>query len=167
MTRPITLDATFEGETKDPWGGERIGFSATGKIDRRDFGLTWNLLLESGGITVGNDIKISIELEAVKVALALGGDVNAVDSKGDTAMHGAAYKQFPSVVDFLVEQGASIDVWNTKNIQGWTPLRIAVGVHRGMNFRFSKQTAAALERIMKAGVSTVVDPEAVISGATK
>jgi len=68
VTRPITLDATFEGETKDPWGGERIGFSATGKIDRRDFGLTWNLLLESGGITVGNDIKISIELEAVKVA---------------------------------------------------------------------------------------------------
>jgi uncharacterized protein len=107
-------------------------------------------------------------LEAVKVALALGGDVNAVDSKGDTAMHGAAYKQFPSVVDVLVEQGADIDVWNTKNTQGWTPLRIAVGVHRGMNFRFSKQTAAALERIMKAaGVSTAVEPEAVISGATK
>jgi ankyrin repeat protein len=107
-------------------------------------------------------------LEAVKVALALGNDVNAVDKNGDTAMHGAAYKQFPSVVDFLVEQGATIDVWNTKNKQGWTPLRIAVGVHRGMNFRFSKQTAAALERIMKAaGVSTVVEPEAVISGATK
>lgn len=68
VTRPITLDVTFEGQTKDPWGGERVGFSATGKFDRRDFGLTWNVLLESGGLTVGNDIKVQIELEAVKQA---------------------------------------------------------------------------------------------------
>ena len=67
VTRPITLDVTFEGQTKDPWGGERIGFSASGKIDRRDFGLTWNVMLEAGGLTVGNDIKINIEVEAVKV----------------------------------------------------------------------------------------------------
>ena len=66
ITRPITLDVTFEGQTKDPWGGERLGFSATGKFDRRDFGLTWNVLLESGGLTVGNDIKIQIEVEAIK-----------------------------------------------------------------------------------------------------
>lgn len=66
VTRPITLDVTFEGRTKDPWGGERIGFSATGKIDRRDFGLTWNLLLESGGLTVSNDVKIQLEVEAVR-----------------------------------------------------------------------------------------------------
>lgn len=66
VTRPITLDVTFEGQTKDPWGGERVGFSATGKFDRREFGLTWNVLLESGGLTVGNDIKIQIELEAIK-----------------------------------------------------------------------------------------------------
>jgi len=65
VTRPITLDVTFEGQTKDPWGGERVGFSATGKIDRRDFGLTWNQLLETGGVAVGNDIKIGIEIEAV------------------------------------------------------------------------------------------------------
>ena len=67
VTREITLDVEFEGQTKDPWGGERVGFSARGKIDRRDYGLTWNMLLEGGGLTVGNDIKISIEVEAVKV----------------------------------------------------------------------------------------------------
>ncbi len=67
VTRPITLDVRFEGETKDPWGGERVGFSATGKIDRRDFGLTWNQLLETGGVAVGNEIKIVVEVEAVKV----------------------------------------------------------------------------------------------------
>jgi polyisoprenoid-binding protein YceI len=66
VTRPVTLDVTFEGQTKDPWGGERIGFSASGKIDRRDFGLTWNVMLEAGGMTVGNDIKINVEVEAVK-----------------------------------------------------------------------------------------------------
>jgi polyisoprenoid-binding protein YceI len=67
VTKPITLDVKFEGQQKDPWGGERVGFSATGKLDRRDYGLTWNLLLETGGLTVGNDIKVAIEVEAVKV----------------------------------------------------------------------------------------------------
>jgi polyisoprenoid-binding protein YceI len=67
VTRPITLDVQFEGRTKDPWGGERVGFSATGKIDRRDFGLTWNQALEAGGVVVGNDIKISLEVEAVRI----------------------------------------------------------------------------------------------------
>jgi polyisoprenoid-binding protein YceI len=67
VTRPITLNVQFEGQQKDPWGGERVGFSASGKIDRRDFGLTWNQALETGGVVVGNDIKISLEVEAVKV----------------------------------------------------------------------------------------------------
>lgn len=66
VTRPITLDVSFEGQTKDPWGGERVGFSAKGKLDRRDFGLTWNQLLETGGAVVGNEIKIAIEVEALK-----------------------------------------------------------------------------------------------------
>ena len=65
-TREVTLDATFEGRGKDPWGGERVSFSASTKIDRRDFGLTWNQALETGGILVGNDIKISIEAQAVR-----------------------------------------------------------------------------------------------------
>ncbi|MDP9206497.1 MAG: YceI family protein [Gemmatimonadota bacterium] len=67
VTRPITLDVQFEGQTRDPWGGERVGFSGSGKIDRRDFGLTWNQALETGGVVVGNDIKINLEVEAVKV----------------------------------------------------------------------------------------------------
>lgn len=68
VTKPITLDVEFEGTTKDPWGGERVGFSANGKIDRRDFGLTWNQALETGGVVVGNDIKISLEVQAIKVS---------------------------------------------------------------------------------------------------
>jgi polyisoprenoid-binding protein YceI len=68
VTKPITLDVEFEGAGKDPWGGERVGFSAKGKIDRRDFGLTWNQALETGGVVVGNDIKISLEVEAIKAA---------------------------------------------------------------------------------------------------
>jgi uncharacterized protein len=106
-------------------------------------------------------------LEAVKLTLALGNDVNAVDKNGNTAMHGAAYKQLPSVVTFLSENGAKVEIWNRKNSSGWTPLRIAAGVHRGMNFRFHVPTADALRVVMTAaGVSTVLEPEKVISGAT-
>ncbi|MDQ6716800.1 MAG: YceI family protein [Gemmatimonadota bacterium] len=66
VTKEVTLDVTFEGEGKDPWGGERAGFAATGKIDRRDFGLTWNQALETGGVLVANDIKLNIEVQATK-----------------------------------------------------------------------------------------------------
>ena len=65
-TREVTLDATFEGRGKDPWGGERVSFSATTKIDRREFGLTWNAALETGGVLVSNDVKIHIEAQAIK-----------------------------------------------------------------------------------------------------
>jgi len=65
VTRPITLDVTNEGSGKDPWGGTRASFSATGKFDRRDYGLTWNVALEAGGILVSNDVKISIEAQVV------------------------------------------------------------------------------------------------------
>jgi polyisoprenoid-binding protein YceI len=65
VTRPITLDVEFGGEGKDPWGGTRASFSAHGKFDRRDFGLTWNVALETGGILVSNDVKINIEAQAV------------------------------------------------------------------------------------------------------
>ena len=66
ITREVSLDVTFEGTGKDPWGGERAGFTATGKIDRRDFGLTWNQALETGGVLVSNEIKINIEAQATK-----------------------------------------------------------------------------------------------------
>ena len=65
-TKSVTLDATYEGTGKDPWGGERMGVSADGKIDRRDFGLTWNQALEAGGVLVSNDIKIHIDAQLVR-----------------------------------------------------------------------------------------------------
>jgi polyisoprenoid-binding protein YceI len=66
ITRDVALHVTSEGRGKDPWGGERAGFSATTKIKRSDFGLTWNQLLETGGVAVGDDVKISIDVELVK-----------------------------------------------------------------------------------------------------
>lgn len=106
-------------------------------------------------------------LEAVKLALELGGDVNTVDKNGNTAMHGAAFKQLPEVVKLLAAKGADVNVWNKNNISGWTPLRVAVGVHRGMNFRFHVPTADALKDLMvRAGASTEVEPETLVSGAT-
>jgi polyisoprenoid-binding protein YceI len=65
-TREVTLDATYEGKMRDLEGKERAGFSATTKIDRRDFGLVWNQALEKGGLLVGNEIAISVEAEAVQ-----------------------------------------------------------------------------------------------------
>jgi polyisoprenoid-binding protein YceI len=66
ITREITLEATFEGIGRDPWGSERISFSAATNLDRRDFGLTWNAALETGGVLVANDIRVSIEVQATR-----------------------------------------------------------------------------------------------------
>lgn len=65
-TREVVLDAEFHGREKDPWGGERMGFEAKGRLNRDEYGLHWNQVLESGGWLVGNDIKLSIEVELVK-----------------------------------------------------------------------------------------------------
>ncbi len=65
MTRKVTLEATFEGRVKDPWGGDRIGYAAHTKISRKDFGLTWNQVLESGGVAVGDEIRIELNVEAI------------------------------------------------------------------------------------------------------
>lgn len=67
-TRPITLEATAEGRGRDPWGNERMGFGAKGKFLRSDFGLTWNQALEAGGVTVGDEVKISIDVELIRQA---------------------------------------------------------------------------------------------------
>jgi polyisoprenoid-binding protein YceI len=62
----VTLDVKREGRGKDPWGGERLGFSATTVLNREAFGLTWNQALETGGVVVGEEVKVSIEVEWVK-----------------------------------------------------------------------------------------------------
>lgn len=63
---PVTLEATFEGLGKDPWGKQRSGFAARAEIDRREWGLKWNQALEAGGLLVANSVKIEIEAQAVK-----------------------------------------------------------------------------------------------------
>ena len=68
VTREVVLHTTDEGRGGDPWGGQRAAFSATTVIDRREFGLSWNQALETGGVLVGNDIRISLEVQAVKAA---------------------------------------------------------------------------------------------------
>lgn len=68
VTREVALEVTDEGRGRDPWGGVRAAFSATGTIDRREFGLTWNQALETGGVLVSNDIKLSLDVQAVKAA---------------------------------------------------------------------------------------------------
>ena len=88
-------------------------------------------------------------IEAVALAIALGGDVNAVDDNGETAMHGAAYKNFPRVVQLLADKGARAEVWDHKNKYGWTPMSIAEG-HRVGNFKPSPETLAALRRVLDA-----------------
>jgi polyisoprenoid-binding protein YceI len=66
VTRDITLDVTTEGRGQDPWGNDRIGYSATAKLDRKDFGLTWNQILEAGGVAVGDTVKITINTELLR-----------------------------------------------------------------------------------------------------
>ena len=68
VTRPVVLDVEYSGSAKDPWGGVRAGFSARTTIDRKDFGLAYNQLLETGGVLVGETIEIAIEAEMVKQA---------------------------------------------------------------------------------------------------
>ena len=66
VTREVVLDVESQGRTQDPWGNERTGFSAVTRIKRSDYGLVWNQALETGGVVVGDEIKISIEAELIK-----------------------------------------------------------------------------------------------------
>lgn len=68
VTREVTLDVDGpSAEVNDPWGKQRIGASATAKLNRKDFGLTYNSVLESGGVLVGEEVKITIDVQAVRV----------------------------------------------------------------------------------------------------
>ena len=65
VTRRVALDVSFEGYARDPWGGDRAIFSATTKVNREDFGITWNMALETGGVLVSKDVVITIDVETV------------------------------------------------------------------------------------------------------
>lgn len=64
-TKEVVLKGGFLGAATDPWGNKRAGFEATGKINRKDFGLTWNKALETGGVVVGDEVEIGLEVEAI------------------------------------------------------------------------------------------------------
>ena len=70
VTREVTLDVEAAGRGKDPWGGQVAGFSARTKINRKDFGLEWNVALETGGVLVGEEVKISLEVEVKQLVPA-------------------------------------------------------------------------------------------------
>jgi len=70
VTRPVVLDVEYAGMAKSPWGSTSAGFTATTALSRKEWNLTWNKALETGGMLVGDDIKINIELEIVKQAEA-------------------------------------------------------------------------------------------------
>ncbi len=71
VTKPVKLNVEFSGVTKDPWGGERAGFSLTGKIKRSDWGINFNSLLETGGLALGEEVKISAEVQMVKQSVGV------------------------------------------------------------------------------------------------
>ncbi len=98
----------------------------------------------SPGEDAGTEAEV---VEALELALKLGNDPNAIDKNGETAMHGAAYRNHPLAVEYLAAHGAKIEIWNRKNKQGWTPLTIAEGYRFG-NFKPSPETIAAFHKIM-------------------
>jgi len=109
-----------------------------------------------------------------KTLLELGADPLTPNENGTTPLMVAtglrtrAPDEDAGAVPVLMAAGANIEIWNRKNHLDWTPLRIATGVHRGMNLRASPETAAAIQSVMEtAGVSTIVEPEAFVSGETR
>lgn len=65
VTKNVVFDYEFGGVVKDPWGNQRAGLTLTGLINRKDYGVSWNKILEGGGLTVGEDVKIEVELEGI------------------------------------------------------------------------------------------------------
>jgi len=68
VTREVSLDVEYGGQAKDPWGNARIGFIAKATLDRKEFGLLWNQVLEAGGVLVGDRVDIELEVQAVRAA---------------------------------------------------------------------------------------------------
>jgi polyisoprenoid-binding protein YceI len=68
VTKPVVLELEIGGEAKDPWGGQRAGFTGTTKVDRKEFGLTWNKALETGKFLVGDEVTIDVNVEGVAAA---------------------------------------------------------------------------------------------------
>ena len=66
VTKEVTLTGNYNGATKDPWGNTRAGFSAEGKLNRKDFGMVWNKTLDSGGLVVGDEVQIRLDIECIK-----------------------------------------------------------------------------------------------------
>ena len=66
VTKPVTLDVEFSGLMKDPWGNLRAGFTVAGKINRKDWGLNYNAVLETGGVMVSEEVRINCEVELIK-----------------------------------------------------------------------------------------------------
>lgn len=66
VTRPIGMDIEFDGGATDPWGNQKIGAMVTATVDREEFGLTWNMPLKAGGLLVGNEIRLTVAVEAVR-----------------------------------------------------------------------------------------------------
>lgn len=71
VTKPVKLNAEYNGVAKDPWGGERAGFVITGKINRSDWGVNFNSALETGGVVLGEEVRIHSEIELVKQAVSV------------------------------------------------------------------------------------------------
>lgn len=104
---------------------------------------------EDGGSLPGQEGEV---LEAVKMCVALGNDINAANAAGETPMHGAAFRGVNPVVEFLVEKGAKLD---PRDSRGWTPFTIANGINHGDVFKLQPQTADLLRTLMRArGLST-------------
>ena len=66
VTKEMTLTGNLNGVTKDPWGNTRAGFTAEGKVNRKDFGMVWNNALDSGGLIVGDEVLIKLDIECIK-----------------------------------------------------------------------------------------------------
>ncbi len=145
---PFLLAArTADAEYMQLLAGLGADLSLTNEDDSTALMVAAGLGTSSPGEDPGTEAEV---LEAVRLALDLGLDIDAVDENGETPMHGAAYKHLPKVVTLLAEAGADVEVWNRANQRGATPLGIAIGMHRGMNLLSSAETADAVRDALRA-----------------